>query len=144
MLPWSVIPIAGICSRFASASIGETFAAPSNIEYSVWLCRCTNDLLIGTPVYDRAPTSTRRVAKCVLPFRRITTELPRPRSRRAVPPAGRPCHWRPAAGAGAAAVGAGSGLGCRAGRGGGGLDGHQFHLPTRTAIAGTVIVRTTK
>ena len=30
------------------------------------------------------------------------------------------------------------------GAGGGGLDGHQFHLPTSTAIAGTVMVRTRK
>src|SRR5277367_4876773 len=66
MLPWSVIPIADISSRCASASIGPTFAAPSNIEYSVWLCRCTNDWLIGTPVYGRAPTHPRRVGKCVL------------------------------------------------------------------------------
>src|SRR6202012_1816735 len=69
------MPIAGICSRCASASIGATFAAPSNIEYSVWLCRCTNDWLIGTPVYGRTPTSPRRVGKGVLfigtrPYRR--------------------------------------------------------------------------
>src|SRR6185437_12490238 len=73
MLPWSVIPIAGICSRCASASIGETFAAPSNIEYSVWLCRCTNDLLIGTTVYDRTPTHTRLLAECVVPSCRLTS-----------------------------------------------------------------------
>ncbi len=53
MFPWSVIPTAGICSRSTSASIGAIFAAPSNIEYSVWLCRCTKDeWFIGTPVYD--------------------------------------------------------------------------------------------
>src|ERR1700689_3575458 len=73
MLPWSVIPIAGICSRCASASMGATFAAPSNIEYSVWLCRCTNDWLIGTPVYDRPPTRPRRVAECVFPSTRNST-----------------------------------------------------------------------
>src|ERR1700685_3165074 len=77
MLPWSVIPIADISSRCASASMGETFAAPSNIEYSVWLCRCTNDLLIGTPVYDRTPTRTWRVAECVLSSTRNScTERP--------------------------------------------------------------------
>src|SRR5580693_7873870 len=66
MLPWSVIPIADISSRCASASIGVIFAAPSNIEYSVWLCRCTNDWFIGTPVYGRTPTTPRRVGECVL------------------------------------------------------------------------------
>src|SRR5580693_4438813 len=85
MLPWSVIPIADISSRCASASIGATFAAPSNIEYSVWLCRCTKDARCGgtsrlrgtlarradgsvieTPVYGRAPTRPRRVGECVL------------------------------------------------------------------------------
>jgi hypothetical protein len=35
MFPWSVIPMAGISSRWASASIGAIFAAPSSIEYSV-------------------------------------------------------------------------------------------------------------
>jgi hypothetical protein len=43
MFPWSVIPIAGISKRWASASMGVIFAAPSSNEYSVWLCRCTND-----------------------------------------------------------------------------------------------------
>src|SRR5271165_1312231 len=66
MLPWSVIPIADISSRCASASIGAIFAAPSNIEYSVWLCRCTKDWFIETPVYGRAPTTPRRVGVCVL------------------------------------------------------------------------------
>src|SRR3546814_362628 len=56
MLPWSVIPMAGISRRWASATIGLTFAAPSSIEYSVWLCRCTNEALIGWPVYWCAPT----------------------------------------------------------------------------------------
>src|ERR1700742_2302079 len=66
MFPWSVIPIAGISSRCASANIGVIFAAPSSIEYSVWLCRCTKeDWFIGTPVYDRPPTHLRRVAECV-------------------------------------------------------------------------------
>src|SRR6516164_6779462 len=65
MFPWSVIPIAGICSRSTSASSGVIFAAPSSIEYSVWLCRCTKDWFIGTPVYDRPPTHPRRVAECV-------------------------------------------------------------------------------
>src|SRR5690349_9799471 len=75
MFPWSVIPIAGICNRCASASIGLTFAAPSSIEYSVWLCRCTKEalralargaegLVIGTPVYDRDPTDL-GVSRCV-------------------------------------------------------------------------------
>jgi hypothetical protein len=35
MFPWSVMPIAGISSRCASANMGLTFAAPSSIEYSV-------------------------------------------------------------------------------------------------------------
>src|SRR3954452_25477560 len=68
MLPWSVIPIAGMSSRFASANIGATFAAPSSIEYSVWLWRCTNELLIGPPVYGRAPPVlgvSRAVSSCV-------------------------------------------------------------------------------
>src|SRR6186997_1612734 len=65
MFPWSVMPIAGISSRWASASIGEIFAAPSSIEYSVWLCRCTKDEeFIGSPVYGRPPTST-GVSRCV-------------------------------------------------------------------------------
>src|SRR5215218_4834796 len=68
MFPWSVMPIAGISSRCASASMGLTFAAPSSIEYSVWLCRCTKDReeepLIGWPVYDRAPTDL-GVSRCV-------------------------------------------------------------------------------
>src|ERR1700753_2808697 len=81
MLPWSVIPIAGICSRCASASMGETFAAPSNIEYSVWLCRCTNDLLIGTPVYDWTPTRTGHVAECVVRLRPLTYAARRCRDR---------------------------------------------------------------
>ena len=42
-----------------------TFAAPSSIEYSVWLCRCTkDDGFIGSPVYGRPPTSS-RVSECV-------------------------------------------------------------------------------
>ncbi|CFS66619.1 Uncharacterised protein [Mycobacterium tuberculosis] len=50
--------------------MGVIFAAPSSIEYSVWLCRCTkedpaDEPLIGTPVYDRGPTPFGRVAKCV-------------------------------------------------------------------------------
>ncbi|CFR85857.1 Uncharacterised protein [Mycobacterium tuberculosis] len=70
MFPWSVIPTAGIPSRSTSASMGVIFAAPSSIEYSVWLCRCTkedpaDEPLIGTPVYDRGPTPFGRVAKCV-------------------------------------------------------------------------------
>src|SRR5579872_3407785 len=74
MLPWSVIPIADISSRCASASMGAIFAAPSNIEYSVWLCRCTNEGFIGTPVYGRAPTHLRRVAECVLLYCQLTSE----------------------------------------------------------------------
>ena len=51
------MPIAGISSRCASASIGVIFAAPSSIEYSVWLCRCTKEEeFIGPPVYGGAPT----------------------------------------------------------------------------------------
>ena len=48
MLPWSVIAIAGICWRAASASSSPFLAAPSSIEYSVWTCRWTNDELTGT------------------------------------------------------------------------------------------------
>src|SRR6202012_1074879 len=71
MFPWSVIPIAGIPRRSTSASMGVIFAAPSSIEYSVWLCRCTkDDWLIGTPVYDWTPTQDGRVAECVLLFTR--------------------------------------------------------------------------
>jgi hypothetical protein len=33
--------VAGISNRCASVSIGVTFAAPSTIDYSVWLCKCT-------------------------------------------------------------------------------------------------------
>jgi hypothetical protein len=40
------------------------FAAPSSIEYSVWLCRCTKEEFIGTPVYDRSPTDL-GVSRCV-------------------------------------------------------------------------------
>ncbi|SKV08386.1 Uncharacterised protein [Mycobacteroides abscessus subsp. abscessus] len=43
MFPWSVMPTADMPSRSTSASIGLIFAAPSSIEYSVWLCRCTNE-----------------------------------------------------------------------------------------------------
>src|ERR1700694_4935232 len=50
------MPIAGISRRWGSASIGAIFAAPSSIEYSVWLCRCTKDWFIGTPVYGCPPT----------------------------------------------------------------------------------------
>ena len=35
MLPWSVIPTAGMPSRAVSAISGVIFAAPSSIEYSV-------------------------------------------------------------------------------------------------------------
>src|ERR1700744_6539051 len=74
MFPWSVIPIAGISSRCASANIGEIFAAPSSIEYSVWLCRRTKDeWFIGTPVYDRAPTCFGRVAYVC--FRFLSVQL---------------------------------------------------------------------
>src|ERR1700761_4716681 len=103
MLPWSVIPIADISSRCASASIGAIFAAPSNIEYSVWLCRCTKDRedepFIGTPVYDRAPTRTRGVAACVLLSCLLTCEarrcLNRCRERPRPAPSGGPRPGRP-------------------------------------------------
>jgi hypothetical protein len=43
--------VVGISNRYASVSIGVTFAAPSTIDYSVWLCRCTNgEEFIGRPV----------------------------------------------------------------------------------------------
>src|SRR3984893_2325467 len=71
MFPWSVIPIAGICNRCASASIGVIFAAPSNIEYSVWLCRCTKDEFIGRSVYGGPPTLL-GVSRCVSLPRRKT------------------------------------------------------------------------
>ena len=44
MLPWSVIPTAGMPSRSTSANSGPICAIPSSIENSVWLCRCTKDL----------------------------------------------------------------------------------------------------
>src|SRR5207248_3898419 len=43
MLPWSVMPTAGMPSRAASANRGAIFAAPSSIEYSVWTCRWTKE-----------------------------------------------------------------------------------------------------
>lgn len=39
MLPWSLIAIAGIPCRSASATSLPFLAAPSSIEYSVWTCR---------------------------------------------------------------------------------------------------------
>ena len=43
MLPWSVIAIAGWPSATAAATTSSTRAAPSSIEYSVWLCRWANE-----------------------------------------------------------------------------------------------------
>src|ERR1700757_2406539 len=80
MFPWSVMPIAGISNRCASAIIGATFAAPSSIEYSVWLCRWTkepeDEPLIGWPVYCRPPTPSRRVAERVSDRRSAGPKIP--------------------------------------------------------------------
>src|SRR4051812_22027081 len=43
MLPWSVIPTAGIPSRTAAETTSSMREAPSSIEYSVWRCRWTNE-----------------------------------------------------------------------------------------------------
>ena len=43
MLPWSVIARAGWPSATAAATTSPIRAAPSSIEYSVWVCRWTND-----------------------------------------------------------------------------------------------------
>ena len=43
MFPWSVIPTAGCPSAITVAITSGTRAAPSSIEYSVCVCRCTND-----------------------------------------------------------------------------------------------------
>src|SRR5260370_32920811 len=53
MFPWSVIPTAGCPSAAAVAMTSATRAAPSSIEYSVWRCRCANELFtvpVLTPV----------------------------------------------------------------------------------------------
>src|ERR1700677_148031 len=43
MFPWSVMPRAGWPSATAAATKSPTRAAPSNMENSVWVCRCVND-----------------------------------------------------------------------------------------------------
>src|SRR5580704_9860342 len=43
MFPWSVMPSAGWPSATAAATRSPTRAAPSNMENSVWVCRCVND-----------------------------------------------------------------------------------------------------
>ncbi len=78
MFPWSVIPMAGISRRCASASMGVIFAAPSSMEYSVWLCRCTKkdpaDVPVHRPVSLGPRTDSfgvsRHVSRVILMFAR--------------------------------------------------------------------------
>src|SRR4051812_7759724 len=59
MLPWSVMPTAGMPPRTAAVTTSSMRDAPSSIEYSVCRCRWTNEsLMLLAPLAPGCPLST--------------------------------------------------------------------------------------